>query len=415
LIRLALDAGRTVGIESLTEAVWAADPPSGAANALQTLVSRLRRGLPTDTVTANQIGYQVTATVDVDEFDSLVRDARAAVARGDFADARVRYDAALARWRGAPLADVATADFARAPIARLTEGRAAAAEERLAVRLALGETATAVAELEELVAAQPLRERPHQLLIAALGSAGRAADAVAVYVRLRDRLAEELGIDPSAQLTATYAAMLRGERASFGPALFAPDLFAPAVLGLEPGSTASAAMPSVGPGPRPKGNLRPAFTSFVGRESDIGDLVTAVGAHRLVTLVGPGGAGKTRLAVEVGRAVGDEFRDEVLESGQVLVDGGVLTGQPDHRPHLVRVLHDVVTADRGVAGIRSQQSGKHANDRRVARAVRPEKAEHRPRLHGQVDAVHRGRLAEAFDQTLGLDRICHGTNGGRRR
>jgi DNA-binding SARP family transcriptional activator len=113
LIRLALDAGRTVGIESLTEAVWAADPPSGAANALQTLVSRLRRGLPTDTVTANQIGYQVTATVDVDDFDSLVRDARAAVARGDFADARVRYDAALARWRGAPLADVATADFPR--------------------------------------------------------------------------------------------------------------------------------------------------------------------------------------------------------------------------------------------------------------------------------------------------------------
>ena len=294
LIRLALDSGRTVGIESLTEAVWAGDPPAGAANALQTLVSRLRRSLPADTIAANPIGYQVTATVDVDEFDSLVHEARAAVARGDLADARVRYDAALARWRGAPLADVAAADFARAPIARLTEARAAAAEERLAVRLALGETAAAVAELEELVAAQPLRERPHQLLIAALGSAGRAADAVAVYVRLRDRLAEELGIGPSAELTATYAAMLRGERASFGPDLFAPDTLAPDMLIVGPGSTVSAAMPD-GAGRRAKGNLRPAFTSFVGREADVDDLVAAVGDHRLVTLVGPGGAARRGL------------------------------------------------------------------------------------------------------------------------
>jgi hypothetical protein len=136
------------------------------------------------------------------------------------------------------------------------------------------------------------------------------------------------------------------------------------------------------------------------------------------------GLGQLEMVKQIARALLRGFRrdlqqppdhQQVLEAGQVLVDRGVLTGQPDHRPHPIGVLHDVESADRCVAGIRSQQGGEHADDRRLARAIRPEEAEHRPRLHGQVDTVHRRRLAEAFDQTLGLDRICHGTNDGRRR
>src|SRR5262252_8694596 len=120
LIRLALDAGRTVSTDALVDAVWADDPPPGAGNALQALVSRLRRALPAGAVTAAPTGYRVDAAVDVDEFDAHVRAGRAAAATGDAATARDRFTDALALWRGEPLSDAAGADFARAPIVRLT-------------------------------------------------------------------------------------------------------------------------------------------------------------------------------------------------------------------------------------------------------------------------------------------------------
>jgi predicted ATPase/DNA-binding SARP family transcriptional activator len=321
LIRLALDSGRTVGVDALTDAIWDGDAPAGATNALQTLVSRLRRSLPAGAIAADQTGYRVTAALDIDEFDAYVRDGRAAAGRGDLVEARRRYDAAVILWRGAPLSDVANADFARAPIARLAEAQIAAIEERLAVRLSLDDAGSIVAELDALAAAHPLRERPHQLLITALAGSGRSADAVAVYIRLRDRLADELGLDPSAELTATYAAMLRGERPPLGPgvtslapALPAPILTRPASLGRGSPPANDAASPDGAADKArvsPMGNLRSAVTSFVGRAAEVADLVATVREHRLVTLVGPGGAGKTRLAVEAGRVIGAEFPDGV--------------------------------------------------------------------------------------------------------
>jgi predicted ATPase/DNA-binding SARP family transcriptional activator len=288
LIRLALDAGRTVGIDALTEAVWDGAPPAQASNALQTLVSRLRRGVPAGAIAAEPAGYSVAATVDVDAFDALVRKARAAATAGNLAAALADYEAALSLWRGAPLVDVADAGFARATIARLNEAHVAATEERLAVRLVRHGGDVVVADLEELAAANPLRERPHRLLVVALAHAGRAGDAVAAYTRLRERFADELGLDPSSDLAAAYAQMLRGEP-----------------IPVLPG------WPAAGDGvrdePPVRGNLRPALTSFVGRDDDMDRVVEMVRANRLVTLVGAGGSGKTRLATEAGRALRGGF------------------------------------------------------------------------------------------------------------
>ncbi|HEY7177306.1 MAG TPA: BTAD domain-containing putative transcriptional regulator, partial [Micromonosporaceae bacterium] len=310
LIRLALDAGRTVGVDALTDAVWASDPPAGAANALQTLVSRLRRGLPAGAIGADAVGYRVVADVDVDEFDAHVRAAGAAAADGDLAAADAHYDAALALWNGEPLVDVADADFARAPIARLSEARVAATEERLAVGLSLRGGSAVVADLEELTAAHPLRERPHRLFIAALADVGRAGDAVAAYTTFRDRLANDLGLDPSPEFTAGYAAMLRGDRISVAAPVdpAAPELAARSA----PATRLASATPSGPPSSDSAGgNLRPSLTSFVGRALEIDRLVAAVRDNRLVTVVGPGGAGKTRLAVEAGHELTGAFADGV--------------------------------------------------------------------------------------------------------
>ena len=252
LIRLALDAGRTVSTDALIDAIWGDDPPSAAANALQALVSRLRRSLPDGAISAEPTGYRVQATTDIDEFEALAKDER-------FADA-------LRLWRGDPLQDVADAEFARAAIARLIELKASTTEDAFAKA---GPFAVDIAEIESFAAAHPLRERPHAQLIGALAAAGRQADAVAVYEGLRHRLADELGLDPSPELADAYASMLRGERVS--------------------------------------GNVRVALTSFVGRDVEIEKIASLVRENRLLTLVGPGGAGKTRLANEAGRRLPAEF------------------------------------------------------------------------------------------------------------
>jgi predicted ATPase/DNA-binding SARP family transcriptional activator len=273
VIRLALDARRPVNADALIDAVWGdditSDTMAGSRNALQTLVSRLRRILPADAITAVTIGdatgYRIDATVDIDEFDQL---ARASNAAADATTARARLGEALALWRGPALVDVADADFARAAVVRLDEARLAVLDAWFGARTTLEPPSAILGELESHAAAHPLREQPHAALIAALAAAGRQADAVDVYERLRSRLADELGLDPSPELTSVYTSMLRGERF---------------------------------------GNLRPALTSFVGRDPELARLTALIREHRLVTLVGPGGAGKTRLASEAVRAMAADF------------------------------------------------------------------------------------------------------------
>ncbi len=268
LIRLALEPGRVVGTPALADAVWGDEPPAGAAGALQALASRVRRLLPDPALlVAVSGGYRLDIEpdqVDAVRFDRLATAGRQALAQGDLAAAEDALAEALDLWRGPALAEVADAPFAAAPAARLAELRVAAAEDRAEARLQRG--ADVVAELEALVRAEPLRERPHAQLMRALHATGRSAQALAVYESLRERLADQLGIDPSAELAALHLRILRGE---------------------------------TGGG---RGNLRTALTSFVGRDTELARVAEALAGSRLVTLVGPGGAGKTRLATEAARA-----------------------------------------------------------------------------------------------------------------
>jgi predicted ATPase/DNA-binding SARP family transcriptional activator len=266
LILLALDAGRVVTAERLIDGVWGDDPPSGAPNALQSLISRLRRTLPGLVIDSHPAGYRLVLadpgdTVDVIEFDRLATRGQALL---DDDPARAADDlaAALRLWRGAALADVADADFARGHVSRLTERHLAVVEDHVEARLTLGRAD--VAELEALVAAHPLRERLRGQYMRALGAAGRQAEALATFEDARRTLAEELGVDPSPELRDAHLSVLRG----------APS------------------------GPRPRSNLRARLTSFIGREEEIDRVAKLLEENRLVTLTGPGGAGKTRLAVE---------------------------------------------------------------------------------------------------------------------
>jgi predicted ATPase/DNA-binding SARP family transcriptional activator len=274
LIRLALDAGRTVPADRLIDDLWGDAPPAGAANALQTLVSRLRGAGGHEAVESRPGGYRLTIPpdqIDAVAFERLVGAARDA---DDPAERAGTLGRALALWRGPALADVSGTTFAAATIARLEELRVEATEERIEADIELGRTARLVPELEELTTLHPLRERLRGQHMRALYAAGRQADALAVYEDARRALADELGIDPSPELAAVHLAILRGEPAT-SPAPERP---------VDP--------------PERRTNLPAQLTSFVGREQEIRRVGELLGGHRLVTLTGPGGTGKTRLATE---------------------------------------------------------------------------------------------------------------------
>ncbi|MFG3055151.1 BTAD domain-containing putative transcriptional regulator [Kitasatospora sp. NPDC048239] len=277
LARLALDAGRAVRAEELAQALWGEETaPGDRANALQSLVSRLRRVLGDPALLGSEPGgYRLAVeagAVDVVRFERLARSGRLLLAQDRPAEAAAALREALALWRGGALADVREAPFAEAEAARLERARLAALEDRIEADLVLGAEPGLVAELESLTAQHPLHERLHAQLVRALAAGGRGAEALAVYQRLRGRLSEDFGSDPGPQLQAAHLAVLRGEI----------------------------------PGPRPdrsrvRGNLDAPLTSFVGREEDVRRVAGLLDAARLVTLVGPGGSGKTRLAVTAGR------------------------------------------------------------------------------------------------------------------
>jgi predicted ATPase/DNA-binding SARP family transcriptional activator len=287
LTRLALDAGRVVPAAELVEAVWVDDPPHDVANALQSLVSRLRRALG-DPALVQQVaaGYRLDLPreqVDAYTFVERAATGRRALQSGDPRGASALLASALRCWRGSPLADADDAPYAAAPIARWDEIRLSAAADRIEAELQLGNAAAVVPELEELVAANPLRERFVGQLMTALAGTGRTADALAAYESLRGRLADLLGADPGPDLQAQHLALLRGERQA-------------------------AAEPS--PAAR-RTNLRSAVSSFIGREAELARIGELVAGNRLTTIVGPGGAGKTRLATEAAAPLTERYRDGV--------------------------------------------------------------------------------------------------------
>ncbi|WP_412077450.1 AfsR/SARP family transcriptional regulator [Streptomyces xanthophaeus] len=311
LILLALEPGRVVSAELLIDGIWEQDPPAAAANALQALASRLRRALPGVDVESHPAGYRLAVRpedVDVVRFEQLASAGRGALA-GDPATAARILREALALWRGPALLDVAGSDFFRAPVTRLTELRMAALEDRIEADLRVGRGRELTGELSSLVAEHPLREKLVGALMRALVAAGRPAEALTVYGRAREALAEELGTDPSAELSALHTAVLRGELAEAHPVPAAATPTVPPARAAHEEPSAATAGP--GPDAAPLTNLRSGLASFVGREADLVRVDTLIGRFRLTTLTGPGGAGKTRLAVQAARPLLGRFPDGV--------------------------------------------------------------------------------------------------------
>ncbi|MER7681303.1 BTAD domain-containing putative transcriptional regulator [Streptomyces sp. NPDC096934] len=320
---LALRPGRTVPAAVLVDEVWDGDPPADASAALQALVGRLRRALGADAVGSADGGYRLAAApddIDLHRFERLAGEGARALADGDPAKAAVILDDALALWHGPALADLPdrAAEAVRWETRRLDVRRA-----RLAAALALGQAEQSLPELTALCDLHPLDEPLHALRLRALRDAGRPAEALAAYESVRALLADRLGSDPGPELRALHGELLR-------PADPAPSPRAPAHPGgpgtrtrpvphhPAPAGHATGPAPRVpaagrGPGatPAPPGNLRARLTSFVGREADIGTIRNDLASARLVTLLGPGGAGKTRLSQEAAEAVAAGVRDGV--------------------------------------------------------------------------------------------------------
>ncbi len=279
LIALALEPGHAVKKATLVDWIWGEHPPADAVNALQRLVSRLRKALPEGLIEAQPDGYRLSVapdSVDAVRFERLVGQASAAL-DGPHPVPLLRE--ALALWRGAAMQDVGLTDSAAfdAAVSRLDGLRLTAMEDRFDAEISLGHGGELVMELTGLVAAHPLRERLVAALMRALVATGRDAEALLVYQRTREALADALGVDPAPELSALHVALLRGE------------------LGRREDSR--------------KTNLRAELTSFVGRDAAVTAIRELIAGHRLTTLVGPGGAGKTRLATETARTLLGDLPD----------------------------------------------------------------------------------------------------------
>jgi predicted ATPase/DNA-binding SARP family transcriptional activator len=318
LARLALGAGKPVGVDTLVDGLWGSEAPS--ANALQSLVSRLRAGLPATessiSVQSGPAGYTLTIgpdCVDAVQFEELARRGRQLLA-SDPAQALTLLSQADRLWRGEALADLRDLPFAQVEADRLTELRLGTAEDLAEAGIATGHARDVVADLERLTVAHPLRERPHELLIRALAADGRQAEALAAYERVRTTLADELGADPGSRLRDVHVAVLRGDEIDPPPASAGVRV---------------AAAPAA-----PKSNLRIPLTSFVGRAVDVAELSRQLSdGTRLVTMVGPGGAGKTRLATETGRTLVNQSGD-----GIYFVELAPLADAADVAPTLLSAL-----------------------------------------------------------------------------
>ncbi|WP_283137591.1 BTAD domain-containing putative transcriptional regulator [Rhizohabitans arisaemae] len=263
LIRLALDPGRTVPADTLADAVWPDGGPGDWGNALQSLVARLRRALPAPRLLSAPGGYLLDLpadAVDARRFERLAGAGRRALRDGEPSAALHLLGEGLRLWRG-EIPEEAP-DAARR---RLAELRLTAREDHAEAALAADRSDGLVATLAELASRHPFRERIRNLLILALHAEGRQAEALAAYAEFRAFLADELGAEPGPELRKAHLAVLRGE------------------------TTAA----------RPRGNLRPPLTGLIGRDEERARVHGLMAANRLVTLVGPGGVGKTRLATAV--------------------------------------------------------------------------------------------------------------------
>ncbi|WP_088979731.1 BTAD domain-containing putative transcriptional regulator [Micromonospora coxensis] len=332
LVALALEPGRVVGKATLVDWIWGEQPPADASNALHRLVSRLRKALPDGSVEGHPDGYRLAVppeAVDAVRFERLVTAGQAR--SGDDPQRLELLREALALWRGAALQDVALPDSAAcdAAVTRLEGLRLRALEDRFDAEVGLGHGAELITELTDLVAAHPVRERLVAALMRALVAAGRGNEALLVYERTRAALADALGVDPAPELSALHVALLRGE------------------LGRREETRRT--------------NLRAELTSFVGRDAEVAVVRELVTGHRLTTLIGPGGSGKTRLATETARTLLDDLPDGawLVELAAIGADGDVarstLAGL-GLRDALLGEAPNTELTDRIVAAIREREA-----------------------------------------------------------
>ncbi|MFS8201937.1 AfsR/SARP family transcriptional regulator [Streptomyces sp. CWNU-52B] len=307
VVRLALAGGRAVAPGVLVDAIWVEDPPAGPAHALQALVSRLRRTLGSaGDVTQIAGGYRLdvdAADVDALRFEQLAATGRDRLRAGDPQAAAAVLGEAVALWGDRPgAAPAVVAAVAPAVATRLAHVSVEAVTDLAEAELSLGRADTAATRLTVLTdlfalsAEHPVHERTAALLMDALAAQGRQAEALALYERVRARLADDLGADPGAALRERHLRLLRGERP------------APADDTRTDTHTDTARIARTGPS-NGSSNLPAPLTSFVGRDDDLARIDALLAAGRLVTVLGPGGAGKTRLAVEAARRHRHAYRD----------------------------------------------------------------------------------------------------------
>ncbi len=267
---------RSASPGELVDAVWGERPPASAERSLHVRISHLRRLLEPARIERDAVGYRLTVEnddVDAERFARLVAEARGL----EPSESLARVDSAFALWRGEPYGEFVDLDFAQSENRRLKELELQAQELRLSALLELGRHGDALPDLERLVEQHPFREPFARLLMLALYRSGRHADAVAAYRMLFERLVE-LGLEPNEESRRLERQMLQR----------APELEV-----VEPART----------------NIGARLTSFVGREADQSLVRERFGEHRLVTLTGPGGVGKTSLAVETARNAAREHAD----------------------------------------------------------------------------------------------------------
>ena len=284
---LALAGGTPVSADRLIDVMWGDEPPSNPVNALQARVSALRKSLRyPEAVVRDQAGYMLavdTDQIDVHRFGGLVAQAKREAERGAPGQAMALYREASSLWRGEALADLAYEEFARASITRLDDDRLDAEEDRLELMVDHGRSEESIALAEGLLNRHPYRERLWGLLMLAMYRAGRQADALAAYARARETLVDDLGLDPGPDLQELERAILIQDP----------------TLGLVEGVAIDG------------GNLPARLTSFLGRQRELSEVTELIRTNRLVTLVGPGGVGKTSLAMAAAERLAELFVDGV--------------------------------------------------------------------------------------------------------
>jgi predicted ATPase/DNA-binding SARP family transcriptional activator len=308
LAMLALRNGRLVGVDMLIDGLWGEELPAAPRNALHHHVARLRAALGEGAIAGSADGYALKdASVDAADFEALLAEARAASRARDVEAAAEAVAAALALWRGPALQGLTETAWFRAEAQRLEALRVDALEEQFEAALALGEHRELTPALRAVLDENPFRERIWGQLMLALYRGGRQADALEAFQDARRVLADELGLEPGPDLRQLQDAILAHD-------------------------------PAIAPVPVPRkrrGNLPASSTSFLGRGHELGEVAGLLRELRLVTLIGPPGAGKSRLAVETARTLEAELPD-----GTWLVDFGRAGGAAD----AVRLLANVVDA-----------------------------------------------------------------------